>query len=221
VNNRTKGPIIVLVLVVVFAVGAALISYYLHSFQKVTISPPTGNQITLYQGVAGEEERINYDKNKVVFAGSEKITKNIKKGYYVYVVDPMNKDYSSNTTPIDIGDKPVAIAPKLNFTDDKLAGIAQSKLPEITNFLLQKYPVTMRSYSVDRVNAYEAGEWIGVSLTPKSPSLDIMVAIFSIKDSQLSLVTDPPSIIIAQPVYPNIPSSVISNTNRLAQNFNQ
>jgi hypothetical protein len=205
-------PLFVIVGGIVFAIS------YLSSFQLVTIKPPASSQISLYKALPSGEEGVSYDKNEVILSGSQETSKKVKKGSYVYVVSPTNSDYKVDTVPVAIVDKPLTIEPKLKLTDEKLIAIAQSKRTEVKNALFKKYPHTMQSYDVDKIRAYGAGQWIGVTLVPKTPDLDTMVAIFK-NDNTLTLETDPPSIIISQPVYPEIPADVVSSVNRLAQSF--
>jgi hypothetical protein len=220
--NKSLKRAIVISLIIILAIGGLTFGFsYLSSFQKVTINPPAASQVTLYKIIEGGEEQVNYDKNSVILSGSEKTSKKIKKGDYVYVLSPQSQDYKSETVPINVRDQPVNVSPELKLTDTKLETIAQAEAGEVKNILSQKYPKTMQSYSVDKVRAYGKGEWIGITLSPNVPSLDVMVAIFKNNNGQLSLITDPPSIIISHPVYPGIPADVISNTNDLAQNSSQ
>jgi hypothetical protein len=216
IKNQKK-----LIFLIVFAliVGSSTLftTKYLSSFSEVTIKPPSGTMVSIYKSAGGGEENLKYDKPAIVET-SQRITQKIKKGSYVYVVTPPNSDYKTLTSPIGITDKAASITPKLELSNAKLAAIANSERTNAQNILKNKYPKTMINYTVDKIQAYDTSDWIGVSLKPNSANLDTSVAIFKMDKGQLKLATIP-TIVLSQPVYPNIPLDVIDATNRLAQIF--
>jgi hypothetical protein len=215
--KNPKKIIFLVVLVCAVGLGALFSWQYFASFSEVTVDPPNGSKITFYKMLSGEEENLKYD-NTPIIETSQKATQKIKKGSYVYVVTTSTSDFKTSTIPITIGGEPVSITPKLELSDAKLAAIAQSERENIKGTLLSKYPDSMLHYSVDKISAYGDGTWVGVSLTPKSPDFDTMVAVFNRQQGQLKLVTVP-SIVLSKPVYPDIPIDVLSATNRLVQTF--
>ena len=214
----TKRLIWLVVFIILLGVACFGALSYLHSFQEVTIQAPKGSTITLYSGSLGEDG-TSVDKNSIVMTTTDTVTKKIKKGSYVYIVDPNNDDYKDITSSIDIGSRPINIKPQLIYSDKKLSSLALSYQGAIDSSLRVTYPVTMGSYSLGTVKAFGDGTWYGAVLKPNDTSQDTYLAVFK-RDSlgEIQLVSKPPSIVISAPVYPEIPKDIVSSINRLVSN---
>jgi hypothetical protein len=215
VNNLSRRRLIVFGLIVLAAiVGVWFGLRYIRSFQNITIEPPAHASIKLYKHDP-VSDGPTYKANDLVVDTATKISKKLKKGAYVFVVTPSSPDYDGLTESLLVGDTAVSLRPSIKLSTQKLVSIAVQETPNIQKVLVEKYPVAMARYQVQKVVALQDGSWFGARLGTNNPADDVMVVVLHKTNESLSVASDPPSIILSKPVFPDIPGEVIDAVNNL------
>lgn len=207
-----KKYIIAGIVVGLLVVAGGFINYK-NSKVSVELKAPADASISLFVSQPSDGG-VSFDKNKPVLNTSSSVRGEVKKGTYVYVVEPKNSDYKRMETTIGI-DKQTTIEPSLELTEEKSADAAQEKIGAINSLLTDKYPVSTSRYRIDKVEAYKNGTWFGVRLIPINPEFDAIVAVVKTNNDDLVLATEVPAPILSTAVYPDIPEDVIVATNNL------
>jgi hypothetical protein len=199
-----------LLTVVFLAIGGILYSYF-NSYQYLQINMQDGGAVAVYKSTGDD---FGYDAKAVPVATlSQSTNLKLKKGPYI-VVSQAGSDYASFSKGSNLNNSPQTISVSVNFSQSKLTDLIKTEAPKITPIIHAKYPTLDSFYKIDSIKLYIHGDWAGVKLAPLDPaSFDIRRVILHKEKNAWTVVTDPPSIVIGAPVYPNIPKDVISDVN--------
>lgn len=212
-SKRLIFIIIVLVLVLILSLFALKRR---DSYQTLNVKPPAASEVGIYtlepsvdSADGGELQAL--EKNKLYSGGDIKKLR-LKKGVYIAKTSSLNKDFNDLTEKIYLEDAPVDYSPTLNYSSLKLDLVAKEAAPSIDRLLKERYPAVMPQYRVQNVKAYALGNWFSVELVPlDSVNEDVYQVVLKKERDKLTLVTDPPQIIISKAVYPSIPDIVFKD----------
>jgi ribosomal protein L24 len=199
-----------------FLVVAVIAGYktYINQYQYLVLSSNQPFEFSLYKRSSGADS-LEYSKNDVAFRSDKSGKYKIKKGDYVYVARSPDKDYLPIVNGLSL-DKSKALVSinDFKYTEQKLQSLLSTESPEIESLVNSSYPIPMSSYTIQSSRLYYTGQWYGALLVPKDAlNQDTYRIVLKKKDGRWSVVTTPPSIILSQPVYPNIPFDVLSDLN--------
>jgi len=201
---------IILLVIILLCTGGLVYQHYTNTFQTITISSKNSFTFRLYPAI--ESESGNYDKSNPILTISRAGTYKVKKGLYIYVASGKDRDYAEISQQIRIGDTPATIPITLKYSSSKLSALLEIEYPKVLAALKEKYPSQMQLYNVEMAKLYENGEWCGIILTPKNnAAYDVLRAVLKKQNNAWRVVTDPPEIILSKPVYPSIPTDLLSD----------
>ena len=199
-----------------FLVFAVIAGYktYVNQYQYLVLSGNQSFEFSLFKR-SSSIDGLYYNKNDLVFSTNKSGKYKIKRGDYVYVASRPSKDYAPIIKPLSLGTTRVLVSINdFKYTDQKLQSLLITESPGIENLINNSYPLPMTNYSIVSPNLYYTGQWYGALLVPKDAlNQDTYRIVLKKKDGRWSVVTTPPSIILSQPVYPNIPFDVLSDLN--------
>jgi hypothetical protein len=215
-GNKLKAWLLI-VGVFLVAVGGA--GYYLRSrdsFQSLTLTAPANTTVSIYPKLPSDES-INYAAGELKLKTSGTIEGRLKKGSYVYVATARSQktDYQQRIGVVDVGDQPLTIrVAALDYSAAKLLALSKQETPAAEAVIRSSYPAAMQNYSFAHERLYHSDEWFGAILAPSDPTkLDAYRIVLKKKDGVWQIVTNPPAIILSQPVYPDVPSDILSDLN--------
>jgi hypothetical protein len=211
-----RYAVLLLILLVIATAGLFGYTHYQSNYQTIEITSSSKHTFALYPAIVADESN-EYVKSELIFSTSEPEKFRVKRGEYVYVVSGPGSDYKPVAYRISISKQPVKIdIPEIDFTDKKLAELTQTERSKIETSLNGKYPVPMSDYSINTVKLYKNGQWAGVKLVPNNPAAhDVLRAVLKKNGSAWNVITDPPEIVISQPVYQEIPLDILTDLNKL------
>ena len=198
-------------LALVIIVGAFTTHGYITSFQRLTIKVPSGINAKVFRAT---DDQGNYDPKSLPLASvSSTANLKIKKGTYV-VTAQASTDYKAVSQTVELSIQPETVSLNPSYTDQKLSSLLETQRVDINQAIIKKYPALSSSYTIGTTKLYKTGEWCGVLLTPKNPNtIDVRRLVLNNKSGAWVIVTNPPSVVVSAPVYPNIPKDVLSDIN--------
>lgn len=188
---------------------------YRNSSRLLVIESPVDAKISLYEGTAHEDAT----ETPIGVVSGKKLSKRVGSGTYAYTVEPTDSSYESQSSIAEIVDEPKYIKVDNVLSKSKLNSIATEKKPEIEQLLKSRFGAVFNNYTVANVQAYRDGSWLGARINTLQTGQDTYICILRVEGDRLKLVTDPPSLTIASPVYPDIPRDVIVKTNNLLKDL--
>ena len=173
-----------------------------------------GYTFSLYES-EGEAESTAYNKDRLVFRTTSNASQRVKHGNYVYVVSGNNNDLKSYAQSITVDKTSIKISvPVLGYTDKKLANLLAVEEPLVKSILQNRYPFQMQLYSVQSSKLYKNGDWYGAKLVPNDTgSYDTLRVVLKKEKGVWKIVTQPPEPVISKPVYPEIPTEILTDIN--------
>ena len=194
--------IVWLILIVGLAIGGWLGWDYLHSMVTITLSPSSGNSITIGTSQDSENGLVF---NKKLLSTTSKASLKLRKG--TYLIDfSSTADYTPNITSINFTKNTVLFSPSLNYTSQKLNSLLQQDIPIIHADLA--YDANMSNYTPEDEKLYQDGTWYSAKLVPNDPSQVTLFVVMHYKNMTWQLEAGP-SFNLYTGVYPNVPASVI------------
>jgi hypothetical protein len=207
------------IVIAVCAVLLIMVSYsiyrnYQNRYQYLILSGNQSFEFSLFKR-SSSIDGLYYNKNDLVFSTNKSGKYKIKRGDYVYVASRPSKDYAPIIKPLSLGTTRVLVSINdFKYTDQKLQSLLITESPGIETLINNSYPLPMANYSIVSPKLYYTGQWYGALLVPKDAlNQDTYRIVLKKKDGRWSVVTTPPSIILSQPVYPNIPFDILSDLN--------
>lgn len=207
---RRRNFILVFLALAIF-VGAFITYRRMASFQSLTINIPSGTSAKVFKAT---DDNGNYDpKSTPIASTNSSTTLKIKKDSYV-VAAQASSDYKPTSQTVELSIQPETVTLNPSYTDHKLSSLLEEQRADIIQIIAKKYSSLGDSYTVGTMKLYTTGEWCGVLLTPKDPNtVDVRRLILNKKNGVWVIATDPPSVVVSAPVYPDIPKDVLSDVN--------
>jgi hypothetical protein len=189
------------------------ISYYSSLYQKIIVSSNESFSLKLYK-IKSQGEGVVVDKN-IFFETSKPGSYRLRKGFYRYILSKQKPDYIDKTSDIKLDkDKVVIKAGDFSFTEEKLKSMLLNEESTINELIKQSYPIPMSSYTVQQPKLYYTGQWYGALLVPPNTDEQDTYRIVLKKDNgKWLIVTKPPDILLAKPVFPDVPFNILSDLN--------
>jgi hypothetical protein len=207
------------IVLAVCAVLLLIVSYsiyrnYQNRYQYLILSSNQSFEFKLYKH-GSSLDGLDYNDKGMIFSSNKSGKYKIKRGAYIYVASRPSKDYAPIIKPLSLSTTRVLVSINdFKYTDQKLQSLLITESPGIENLINNSYPLPMANYSIASPKLYYTGQWYGAVLVPKDAlNQDTYRIVLKKKDGRWSVVTTPPSIILSQPVYPNIPFDILSDLN--------
>jgi hypothetical protein len=201
-----------LLLAVLVIIGLAGVLLYVMSLQTLTVNYVNASTVEVYRS-----KSLEGDDNPKPVKTLEQSGQSIKLRRGTYTIHYVGSTgYDSKYVEVTLS-KNREITIKPDFSEEKQAEIAAAELPAIVGVLSAKYPKTSL-YAVKPGKILRDGEWYLASLQYQGPdqnNSDSLKAVFHRENGTWVLKTLPPSIVLTEFAFPDIPSAVLKEANDL------
>jgi hypothetical protein len=180
-----------------------------HWSQEITLAETNAASIALYHPTDADHDG-SYKNAKPQLTITTPGTYKVRRGDYAYVAKPKNAEYVEGVGSLQATSKPVSFSVTLAYSKSKLSALLSTEQPAAITALSRRYPTQMTGYTVSGGQLYDTGQWYAATLIPKNPTQDTYRVVLK-KEGGVWGVKTTPSIVLSQPVYPDIPFYILSD----------
>ena len=209
-NKITISSIIVAVLIII---SGGIIFQYVSTTTSVDISMNDNVTTSFYQITGDEEETLI----KTIDSSG---TISLRDGEYCAQIDLEGYD----TTPqcFTVEKNLTSLHIDQNYSPNKLQTLLSNELLSIETLINQTYAPVIASFTLKTGELFGRGEWYGATLTqiPLDPSErgDTYRLLLKKEDEAWKVIAYP-QLVLSKQNYPNVPFSVLSQTNKLVGEY--
>jgi|GEM_PF-2542150 len=206
------------VVAIAFSIGLTI---YLRSFNDLTINfseKSSGVIVDVYNtgpDTVDEAQQIN-DKNLVASDIKSNQKLRLKKDSYS-IVSKKNDSFAAFNQKVSLyqGDVEVLVEPF--FSESRLNDILNVNKGSIQSSAISSYPRIDGRYIFENEKIFHFGDWYGATLKYIGPDVnnaDPLLIVLKREGSNWKVITRPPSLLVSQKDYPEIPLDIADQLNQ-------